>query len=264
MQGPYLDVTKIHSTWSSIMTPSTCQSCVIRAAGLVTCLLVISGSASLYAQESDRTDGVGVRYRGSSIYDTNHNHLAFCQKSLPGPMTQYSLNRYESGKIETESEKKNKVSPLYYGGQLALGEVCGVGAGFLSAILTAHIFTDRGDLGDIAVVFLGALVGYTVGSAFGVQAAGSQKFDAPFGTTLVGSIVGMAAGIFLYNLSDGSGPLTAAPFICPTLGAMLGFNLFRTEKIAVRIIPHEQYDAFTDELDDFAVIANVQLVSLEF
>ncbi len=96
--------------------------------------------------------------------------------------------------------------------QIANGYLYGLLFGGGGALLSIP-FLDKVNP-DLALPFQVGLVGYVIGSAFGVYNSGTDEYtDASFTATFIGSIIGTALFII------------PAPF-----GALLGFNYTKTEK----------------------------------
>ncbi|MEO0081854.1 MAG: hypothetical protein ABIL25_06140 [candidate division WOR-3 bacterium] len=118
------------------------------------------------------------------------------------------------------------------GGAVVVGAVAGAGLGVVCA---ASRFPARGeggwlDLSGYANLFIGGVVGYTVGTPIGVAAVGAiAEQQGAFLPGLLGSTAGTAVTTGLLFLGMHDLPLLLAYAALPPAGAVIGYNLSRSK-----------------------------------
>jgi len=132
-------------------------------------------------------------------------------------------------KISKICNAKDKV--FYYGKQFIVGELYGIGFGFLTGILFAPLIP-KGTHPIAGALYVAWFMygGYTVGNSLGVYWSGKNKYDGSYIKTLIGSIIGSIAGLYIFIECDQRGPLSSALVIGPPIGSILGFNLSRKSR----------------------------------
>ncbi|VAX26501.1 hypothetical protein MNBD_IGNAVI01-1408 [hydrothermal vent metagenome] len=87
---------------------------------------------------------------------------------------------------------------------------------------------------------IGALAGYTFGSAIGVYiAAREDKYDPDLGILIASSLLGEIAGLFLYRYSNNDSPysniLAFAPIVLPPVFSIITLNAFQQKKTNITV-----------------------------
>jgi len=95
----------------------------------------------------------------------------------------------------------------------AMGGLFGIAGGHLAIALSG-----AQGWAQLGPALLGAMAGYTFGSALGVHIlAETDNSETSFAATLVSGFLGMGSGIAISTLSDGKGFGAAGPLLCPVL-----------------------------------------------
>lgn len=105
---------------------------------------------------------------------------------------------------------------------LVMGKVgLGGAMGGLFALAGGHLAISlSGSQGwaQLGPAILGAMTGYTFGSALGVHVLSeTDNAETSFASTLLSGFLGMGAGLAISTLSDGKGIGAAGPLLCPVL-----------------------------------------------
>ena len=106
--------------------------------------------------------------------------------------------------------------------QVVLSQFSGAALGFAAVLLQAALAPQSKDY--VPQVMYG---GYIAGMTLGVHFLGNDRYEhAGFGKTLVGALIGLPVGYLIYKSdSKPHGFSALAPFVFPTLGAVISFNL---------------------------------------
>jgi len=124
-------------------------------------------------------------------------------------------------------------------GQLAASPISGIILAVLGG-LGGYIIEPSSNDGPSLPIVIGALAGYTVGSAMGVYVvARKEKYDPNLGILIGSSILGELTGILLYTLSNATTPdaniLLFAPLALPPIFAIITLNAFQQKKSNIKI-----------------------------
>lgn len=141
----------------------------------------------------------------------------------------------EPGVATAASRRAEEDKPVSTGPRIILETLsggAGTFAGGLVGVLVGIATTDcailAGDCTSTAVMGLG---GMTLGAAIGTYAAGSlMKGRGGFLSTLLGSVLGMGAGMLLVSADGGDGVGIVGLLALPALGSMAGYELSRTQE----------------------------------
>jgi len=133
----------------------------------------------------------------------------------------YNLNSADSSLADTEYNTVRYRS-FKIGRQLILSQLSGAVFAFGAAVLGSQILPDL-NWGGLYLMY----GGYIAGMMLGVHMFGNDKYEqAPFASSLLGGLVGIPIGIFLYNSQKKPRGFNAvAPFVFPSFGAVISFNL---------------------------------------
>lgn len=129
------------------------------------------------------------------------------------------------GKQQNKKRHSLRINKIAYEiiGGVAGGMVCGCGLGSLFSSAASG----NGFMAGFTEGVIGFVAGYTIGNALGVYLAGRSRYETgSFGTTLLGSILGMALGGFIYTKFYKS-PWGLLPIALPPIFAVTGFNITR-------------------------------------
>ncbi len=121
-------------------------------------------------------------------------------------------------------------------GQLAASPISGIILALLGGSVGYFIEPTSHD-GPSLPVAIGALVGYTVGSAIGVHiVARKEKYDPNLGILIGSSILGEIAGVYLaYRLNDQSDEWLLATLVLPPVCAIITLNAFQQKKSNITV-----------------------------
>lgn len=129
------------------------------------------------------------------------------------------------GKQQNKKRPNLRINKIAYEivGGVAGGLVFGAGLSYLFSMASS----DSGFMAGFAEGIVGFAVGYNIGNALGVYLIGRSRYETgSFGTTLLGSILGMAIGAFIYTKFYES-PWGILPIALPPIFAVTAFNLTR-------------------------------------
>ena len=150
-----------------------------------------------------------------SIYAVNNN--AFTLNNKLKYMSESKENYNNSGSYNTFGYRSIKI-----GKQLVLSQGSGAILAF-GSLLAGAIITQGAESLALYIMY----GGYMAGMTLGIHYFGNDKYEqAGFGKSLLGALIGLPIGYLIYK-SDPKphGFSAAAPFIFPTLGAVISFNL---------------------------------------
>lgn len=141
--------------------------------------------------------------------------------------------------INSEILEIPKVNVGDIGGQLIASPI----SGFIFAVLGGlggYIIEPTSHDGPSLPVVIGALAGYTFGSAVGVYVvARKDKYTPNLGILIGGSLLGEITGLLLYRYSNNGSPnsniLAFAPLVLPPIFAIVTLNAFQQKKTNIAV-----------------------------
>jgi hypothetical protein len=111
--------------------------------------------------------------------------------------------------------------------EFVVGELCGIGLGFVSGIVGASFSSNDDMIGTLGYGLVGAYSGYALGTSLGVYIAGNDEQEkGSYITTLGGCIIFTILGLKSFYLSDQKGFGSVALMLGPPIGSIIGFNMF--------------------------------------
>lgn len=121
------------------------------------------------------------------------------------------------------------------GGQLLASPISGIIIAVIGG-LAGYAIESSSSNGPSVPIAIGALAGYTLGSALGVYVAvRKDKYDPNFIALLGSSLLGEIVGLYFLNISNQFGWLAAAPFYLPPIFAIITLNAFQQKKSNIKI-----------------------------
>ena len=109
----------------------------------------------------------------------------------------------------------------------AIGCLFALPAGILGAGIERSIWGGSEMYSGLFGALIGMYTGYILGNAYGVQFITKVDYQSvPFLGTLSRSFIGAVIGTSLLFIDEPKGPVWLAPFLFPTIGAVLYVNLY--------------------------------------
>ena len=190
-------------------------------------LLVLNNSAS-FAQL--KTDSNYSTFKASYISHQSHSKNIILTHKMYILQTQELFYSPESVHYNSDSTSYNTAGyrSIKIGKQVVLSQISGAALGFCAAIIASALVGSSSsgyDELDAGTIFMYG--GYLTGMSLGVHYFGNDKYEkAGFSKSLLGALAGLPIGYLIYKSDPTPHGFTAvAPFLFPTLGAVISFNL---------------------------------------
>lgn len=165
-----------------------------------------------------------MEFKSSYLLHQADNNNVFAIVNSSFPSNDKLKYQSETDRYSPDSTNYNSMGyrSIKIGKQVVLSQISGVI--LASGFVIAGALIAPGALSFAPYIMYG---GYITGMATGVHYFGNDKYEqAGFSKSLIGALIGLPIGILIYNSDPKPHGFTAiAPFLFPTLGAVISFNI---------------------------------------